>query len=181
MSVKAQFIAGSLALAAAHEMTPITTTKLGVIDDLTRGSLGHNQSFTAQTVELLGLHADTGRQVSLNYDNVHIHFFNRFASDPGVIVLLYQDGAVLHAYKTDNKLQFVRGYIGNNGRYDVISTSEGDASAKAEFAWWSKSVSDLIEDARKALAAGKSSAKVATAYGVSAQTLDQWLAGATQR
>lgn len=174
--------------AAAQDAAPITAAQLGIIEDMVNGALGHDQTFAAEPVKLLGLHGNNARQMSGtdNDDKVDSHFFNLFASDPDVIVLTYdKKGAFGDGYRVDEHLHFVRGYIStskNNRINDVaISTKVGVSRVEAELKWWSASASGVIEEAQKALASGTSPDDVAKGYGVSAETLNKWLAAAKQQ
>jgi hypothetical protein len=162
----------------AQDVAPITAAQISLLGDLAEGAAGHDQVFTSEAVKFLGLPSSTGRQVSANEDNSHIHFFNKFASDPGMFVLLYQDGPVLHAYSIDGSFHFLRGYVRNNNQDVVTSPSDGTAGVKVELKWWSDAASTVIQEANKALGAGKSREDVAKSYGISVETLNKWLAGA---
>jgi hypothetical protein len=176
-----------LATVAAQDAAPITPAQLTIVEDLTNGALGHDETFAAQPVQLLGMHGNIARQVSGNDDNSGpgIHFFNLFSSDPGVIVLLYEKrGAFLRGYRLDEHLHFVRGYssTGGNGQLSdaAISNDDGVSGVEAELKWWSAGAAQIVQEAQKALASGQSPDDVAKSYGVSAQTLNKWLAAAKQ-
>lgn len=181
------FVTALLVTVAAQDAAPITAAQLGIIEDMTNGALGHDETFAAQPVQLLGMRGNIARQMSGtdNDTSPDIHYFNMFASDPGVIVLSYEKkGAFVDGYRVDERLRFVHGYIStskNNQLSDVpLSNKDGISGVEAELKWWSAAASQVIQEAQKALASGKSADDVGKDYGVSAQTLDKWLAAAKQ-
>lgn len=80
-------------MASAQDAAPISPAQIRVMDDILEGSTSYNQTMTPQAVALLNLHSSTGRQIDAHDDGdtQHIHYFNRFASDPGIIILFYVD------------------------------------------------------------------------------------------
>jgi hypothetical protein len=80
--------------------------------------------------------------------------------------------------------QRIRGYIStrkNNHVNDVaMSDKDGISGVEAELKWWGTGASSVIQDAQRALASGQSADDVAKSYGVSARTLNKWLAAAKQ-
>lgn len=187
MLLSAAFFAASLVTVAAQDAVPITAAQLGMIEDMTNGALGHNETFAAQPAQLLGVHGSVGRQMSANddKDTTNIHYFNLFSSDPGAIVLIYEKrGSFVRAFRVDERLQFVRGYIStgqNNQVNDVpISNKDGVGGTLAELKWWGATSSEVVKDVQAALVADQSLDDVAKSYGVSAQTLNKWLAAAKQ-
>jgi hypothetical protein len=164
--------------AAAQAKAPITPAQLGVIEDMVAGSLGHDQTVDPPANQMLGLHSTAARQMSGSEDPTLTHFFNLFASDPGALILSTLNAGVVRAYRVDNNLQYVRGFVSSNGKYTMFTAQQGAAGATAELAWWGKAAADVITESKKALASGKSPADVAKGYGVSADTLNKWLAAA---
>jgi hypothetical protein len=165
--------------AKAQQKPPITAAQLGVIEDMVAGSLGHEQALVPQTKQLLGLQSDVARQMSGSDDPSLNHFFNVAASDPGKLLLSTSAAGTVRAYLVDSgNLHYMRGYVSNNGRYTMLAPQQGATQAAAELAWWGKAAATVIEQSKKALAAGKSADDVAKTYGVSADTLKKWLAAA---
>jgi hypothetical protein len=182
--LSAALFAALFATVAAQDAAPITPAQLTIVEDMTNGTLGHNETFLARPVQLLGLHGNIGRQMSGqdSKNNPLVHYFNLFSYDPGAIVLTYLKNSVdLYAYRVDERLRFVRGYMSNKPNvYVAMSPPDGVAGTQAELKWWSGAVSPVVSDAQKALASGQSADDVAKSYGVSAQTLNKWLAAAKQ-
>jgi hypothetical protein len=181
----AALFAALLATVAAQDAAPITPAQLGLIEDMVNGTIGHNQEFLAQPVQLLGLHGNVARQMDAQDDKTSLdyHFFNLFSSDPGAIVLIYQTekNGPVRAYRLDERLRFARGYMTNKTNVFVaMSAPDGVAGVQAELKWWSGAASGVVQDAQKALASGQSADDVAKSYGVSTQTLNKWLAAAQQ-
>jgi hypothetical protein len=183
--LSAALFAALFATVAAQDAAPITPAQLTIVEDMANGTLGHDETFAAEPVQLLGVHGNIARQVSGNDDNSKIHYFNLFSSDPGVIVLLYEKkDSFLRGYRLDEHLHFLRGYVSttkNNHTSDVaISNKDGVSGVEGELKWWSAGASQIVEGAQKALASGQSADDVAKSYGVSVQTLNKWLAAAKQ-
>jgi hypothetical protein len=168
--------------AASQDVPPITPAQLSLVEDMVKGTVGHDQTFLAQPVTLLGLHGTIGRQMSGqdNAGSTETHFFTLFASDPGAIVLIYlKSNMGLRAYRIDERFRFVLGYTSDKSNVDVpMPLPDGAPGVQAELKWWSSAASRVIQDAQKALASGQSAADVARGYGVSAATLSKWLAAA---
>ena len=166
--------------ACAQPSEPLSAAQLRMIDDLRLGLLGKDIDFEPGGAQMLMLGTTKIRQISADDDGdeVHWHFIDRFATDPDAMLLHYVDKAsnVVIVYRVDAQFRFVRGYVWNNGQLTAVSDADGAAGVQAELLWWSRNMSVEMGKIRKRLGAGDKPEAIAKDYGVSAPTLESWVA-----
>jgi hypothetical protein len=128
----------------------LTAAELGKIAALRATYGGRDVSLTVAVSRALGLSASSTvpvRQLSANddWDEVHVHYFNRVVADPNTILLLYEDKllSTVYGFLTDSTFVLKAAYVSDANGARPLTTDAARPAFMTEISWWANAVKDV--------------------------------------